>query len=257
MMRKCIVAGNWKLNNTIAQSEALMKDIVKGIGNMTDECEVVVCPPFTAIKSVADMVANTEISVGGQDLYWQASGAFTGEVSCEMLKEAGCTYVIIGHSERRTLFHESNENVSSKVQAAIDGGLLPIVCVGETLEQRQGQKTESHISEQVKAAFSKVIAEDVSKIVVAYEPIWAIGTGMAASAEDANEVACLIRSVIAEQFSKELAEEVRVQYGGSVKASNMAQFASQPGIDGALVGGASLNGPEFLNIIREMISSCR
>ena len=139
MMRKCIVAGNWKLNNTIAQSEALMKDIVKGIENMTDECEVVVCPPFTAIKSVADMVANTEISVGGQDLYWQASGAFTGEVSCEMLKEAGCTYVIIGHSERRTLFHESNEDVSSKVQAAIDGGLLPIVCVGETLEQRQGQ----------------------------------------------------------------------------------------------------------------------
>lgn len=178
-MRKCIVAGNWKLNNTIAQSEVLMKDIVKGIGNMADRCEVVVCPPFTAIKSVADMVANTEISVGGQDLYWQASGAFTGEVSCEMLKEAGCTYVIIGHSERRTLFHESNEDVSNKVQAAIDGGLLPIVCVGETLEQRQGKKTESHISEQVKAAFSKVIAEDVSKIVVAYEPIWAIGTGMA------------------------------------------------------------------------------
>jgi len=254
-MRKSIVAGNWKLNNTIAASKLLMEDIINGIENMANDCEVVVCPPFTAIKTVADMTNDTDISVGGQDLYWQTSGAFTGEVSCEMLKEAGCTYVIIGHSERRTLFNETNDDVANKVEAAINGGLLPIVCVGETLDQRQSKQTEAHITEQVKAAFSKVNEADASKVVIAYEPIWAIGTGMAASAEDANEVATLIRTVISEMFSKDIAETVRVQYGGSVKASNMAQFAAQPGIDGALVGGASLKGAEFLNIVKEMISS--
>lgn len=248
-MRKPIVAGNWKMNKTVAEAVALvaaMKDELLQLGGV----ERVLCPPFMAIPDVAKMVAGTEIGVGAQDMYWQASGAFTGEVSPVMVKEF-CSYVIIGHSERREHFGETDESVNKKIKAALAHGLIPIVCVGETIALRQEGRTESWVSAQVQAALAGLTAEQVAGMVIAYEPIWAIGTGLAATADEAERVCGqVVRAKIAELYGQAVASAIRIQYGGSVTAANAPELMAKPNIDGALVGGASLKAPDFVAIVR-------
>lgn len=254
-MRRSIVAGNWKMNKTIPDGVALAGALSDRAAKFIDGCDVVLCPPFTAVKAVADRVIESGIDVGAQDVYWESSGAFTGEVSCEMLVDAGCSWVIIGHSERRAMFGETDETVNKKMKAAIAAGLKPIICVGETLAQREEGSANEVVRRQVEGAFAGVSGEDASKAVVAYEPIWAIGTGRASTGEDANAMASMIRHTLAELYSQDVSEAIRIQYGGSVKPANMAEFAQQPEIDGALVGGASLKAADFIGIITAMIDS--
>lgn len=247
-MRSPIVAGNWKMHKTTAEARVLARELV-GAAAEFGGCQVVLCPPFTSIQTVAEGVAGSVIQVGAQDVYWEARGAYTGEVSCEMLIDAGCRWVIIGHSERRAMFSETDDTVNRKAKAALAAGLLPIVCVGESLAQREQGITAEIVSKQVEGAFMGVPADRAGQVVVAYEPIWAIGTGRAATGEDANEVAGAIRSTLSRLYSSRVSEAVRIQYGGSVKPSNMAEFARQPEIDGALVGGASLAAEDFAGIV--------
>lgn len=248
-MRKPILAGNWKMNKTVAEAAALvtaMRDRLLAIPGV----EKVLCPPFMAVPEVARLVAGTEIRVGAQDMYWEPSGAYTGEVSPVMVKEF-CDYVIIGHSERREHFGETDTSVNRKIKAAFAHGLTPIVCVGESLALRQEGRTEVWVSGQVKAALEGLSAEQVASLVIAYEPIWAIGTGLAATAEEAERVCGqVVRATVAELYGADVAEAVRIQYGGSVKAANIAELMRQPNIDGALVGGASLSAEEFVAIVR-------
>ncbi len=254
-MRRSIIAGNWKMNKTIPEGAALAGALADGAGEFIDGCDVVLCPPFTAVKAVADRVGESGIDVGAQNVHWETSGAFTGEVSCEMLVDAGCRWVIIGHSERRAMFGETDDTVNKKMKAAIAAGLKPIVCVGETLAQREDGTADEVVRRQVKGAFAGISAEDARKSVTAYEPVWAIGTGRASTGEDANAMAKVIRDTLAELYSRDVAEAIRIQYGGSVKPGNMATFAQQPEIDGALVGGASLKAADFIEIIKAMIES--
>jgi len=242
------------MHKTIAEARALACELVDGVSGFAG-CQVVLCPPFTAIHTVAGSVAGSDIEVGAQDVYWEAKGAYTGEVSCEMLIDAGCRWVIIGHSERRAMFGETNDTVNRKVKAALAAGLLPIVCVGESLAQREQGITADLVSKQVEGAFMGVPADKAGQVVVAYEPIWAIGTGRAATGEDANEVARAIRRTLSRLYSDRVSEAVRIQYGGSVKPSNMAEFARQSEIDGALVGGASLAAEDFAGIIGATVNA--
>ena len=248
-MRKPILAGNWKMNKTVADAVALvnaMKDELLGIPGV----EKVLCPPFMAVPEVSGLVSGTEIGVGAQNMHWKESGAYTGEVSPLMVKEF-CSHVIIGHSERRQLFGETDPAVHLKIKAALAHGLTPIVCVGETIELRREGKTEKWVSGQVKAALEGVGADQVAGMVLAYEPIWAIGTGLAATAEEAERVCAeVVRPTIAELFGKDTADAIRIQYGGSVKPANAAELMAQPSIDGALVGGASLRAADFIEIVR-------
>jgi triosephosphate isomerase len=215
--------------------------------------EVVLVPPATAIATVAGAVAGTKLAVGGQNLFWEEEGAYTGEISPGMLQELGCAYVIIGHSERRGYFHETDEDVARKARAALDHGLSPIICVGETLAQREENKVEEVIGAQVKAALAKVSPEEAAKVVIAYEPIWAIGTGRSSSAEDAQQVIGFIRRTASEVLGEKQAAELRIQYGGSVKPENIHQYMAQSDIDGALVGGASLSTQQFSSLLRAAI----
>lgn len=242
------------MHKTIAEARVLAHELA-GLADELGGCQVVLCPPFTAIHAVAEGVAASGIEVGAQDVYWEAKGAFTGEVSCEMLVEAGCRYVIIGHSERRALFGETDYTVNRKVKAALAVGLVPIVCVGESLAQREQGITADVVNKQVEGAFVGVPTDQASRMVLAYEPIWAIGTGRASTGDDANEVAKAIRRTLARLYSDRVSEAVRIQYGGSVKPSNMAEFAGQSEIDGALVGGASLAAGDFAGIIGAMVSA--
>ena len=248
-MRTPILAGNWKMNKTVAEAVELvkaMKDDLLGIAGV----EKVFCPPFMAIANVARVVAGTELAVGAQDMYWKASGAYTGEVSPMMIKEF-CQYVIIGHSERRAYFSETDESVNTKLKAALEHGLIPILCVGEALELRQDGRTESWVSAQVGAALKGLTAEQVSGMVIAYEPIWAIGTGLAATAEEAERVCGqVVRATVANLYEHRVAVAVRIQYGGSVKPANALELMSQPNIDGGLVGGASLKAGDFIECVR-------
>lgn len=264
-MRTPIIAGNWKMHNTIAEGVALASVLAAaaaaGPGAAFAEaggfggCEIVLCPPFTAIKSVADAVKGSVIQVGAQDVHWESHGAFTGEVSCTMLLDAGCSWVIIGHSERRAMFGDTDETVNRKVKAALAAGLRTIVCVGESLAQREQGLTHDIVTAQVLAAFNEVSAEAGAKAVVAYEPIWAIGTGRASSAADAQEVCAGLRATLAGVYGSAVASEIRIQYGGSVKPGNMHEFASEADIDGALVGGASLSAADFSGIIRAAVGA--
>lgn len=248
-MRKPILAGNWKMNKTATEAANLvraMKEELLGIPGV----EIVLCPPFMAIPQVAGLVAGTELGVGAQDLHWVESGAYTGEVSPLMVVEF-CTHVIIGHSERRQHFRETDESVNLKVQAALAHGLTPIVCVGETLELREAGETEPWVRRQVEAALAGLSAEQVASLVMAYEPIWAIGTGLAATAEQAEEVCGqVVRATIADLFGQPTAQAARIQYGGSVKPGNAAELMSKPSIDGGLVGGASLRARDFVEIVK-------
>lgn len=248
-MRTPFVAGNWKMNKTVAEARELVSVMgpdlkqVKGV-------EKVLCPPFISLLAVANLVSGTEIGLGAQNMHWEEKGAFTGEVSPGMVKEF-CKYVILGHSERRTYFGETNESVNKKVLAAQKCGLIPIVCIGETLAQYESGQTAAIVRQQALEGLKGVDLSFASQIVVAYEPVWAIGTGKASSAENAQAVhADVVRASLADLFGAEIARSIRILYGGSVTAANAAEFFAQPDIDGALVGGASLKVDEFIAISR-------
>src|SRR5690554_2645785 len=248
MARKIFIAGNWKMNTTLEEARALSQSIVDTLGNTTD-VDVAVCPPYTNLSAVNDIIKGSAVKLGAQDVHWEESGAFTGKVSCGMLKSAGVTYVIIGHSERRQYFGETDETVNKKVKAALSHGLKPIICVGESLQQREAGETNAFVAGQVEKALDGLAPESIPQVVIAYEPIWAIGTGRSSSASDANEVIGMIRQTIAKKFDANLAAQVRIQYGGSVKPGNIKEFMGQAEIDGALVGGASLKAEDFFGII--------
>lgn len=250
-MRKPFIAGNWKMHKTVAEARHLVSEIVPGLQSI-EGIDKVLCPPFTALLAVRALLEGTDIGLGAQNVYWENSGAYTGEISPMMVSEL-CQYVIIGHSERRTYFGETDEMVNRRVQAALLHGLIPIVCVGETLEENEAGRTAEIVSHQIKVGLGRLDFDRSSvkaqRVVIAYEPVWAIGTGRAATAEGANAViADVIRPSLAELYGEEFAQAIRVLYGGSVKAGNAGEFFSQPDIDGALVGGASLITSEFIPI---------
>jgi triosephosphate isomerase len=245
-MRTPIITGNWKMNGTASEAVNLVKDLLKL--DDVDGVEKVICPPFVALVSAKELVDNTTIKLGAQNMLYEEKGAFTGEVSPPMIKEL-CEYVILGHSERRTYFGDTDEVVNKKVRAALKYGLKPIICVGELLEQRESNQTEAVITSQVVSALVDVDLTD--DVVIAYEPIWAIGTSEAASGKIANETIGLIRSSIAQLYDISKADSIRIQYGGSVNSSNIAEFIAQSHIDGALVGGASLIADDFINVVEQ------
>lgn len=247
-MRIPLIAGNWKMYKTVGEATTLVRDLLAGLGELSDR-EAIVCPPFTALAAVAALVADSPLGFGAQNLYPEAQGAFTGEVSPPMLVDIGCRYVIIGHSERRQYFGESDAFVNRKLRAALAHGLRPIVCVGESKPQRDAGQAEPIVTAQVRAALLEVPPAQMANVVIAYEPIWAIGTGDTATPADAQAMHAAIRATLAELYGAEIAATVRIQYGGSVKPDNIDELMAQPDIDGALVGGASLQAASFLRII--------
>ena len=255
MSRKPIIAGNWKMNLLQADAKALYE----GIKSFVDKFDapqlptVIIAPVFTSLNQVAEIPCNcgcgeSKLYVAAQNCHWEKSGAFTGELSVEMLKDAGCSYVIIGHSERRQYFSETDEMINKKAKAILAGGLIPIICCGETLEQRESGVTDSHIASQIRAALDGISSEDIAKSVIAYEPIWAIGTGKTASSDDANKMSHFIRKAIETKYGASVSERVRILYGGSVKPANASEILNMEDIDGALVGGASLKN-DFVAIV--------
>jgi triosephosphate isomerase len=247
-MRKPIIAGNWKMNNTLEEALALVEQLKSTVADT--ECEVVVCPSFVQLMEVAKALHGTSIKVGAQNMHFEESGAFTGEVSAAMLKEMEVSYVIIGHSERRQYFNETDEAVNKKIKTAFKHGLVPIVCCGETLSEREEGITEEVLGMQIKIGLKGLSKDEVEKLVVAYEPVWAIGTGKTASDEQANNAIAYIRALIAGMYGSRTAEKTRIQYGGSVKPDTIKAQMAQPEIDGALVGGASLKAADFAEIIK-------
>lgn len=248
-MRTPIVAGNWKMYKTAEESRKLISELlpllkqIKGV-------EIVICPPYTSLCVAREALRGASIGLGAQDMHWEDSGAYTGEVAPQMLLTTGCRYVILGHSERRTYFDETDETVSKKLQAAHRGGLLPIVCVGETLEERKKDLTRQVVDRQVRGALVSVSPAEAVRTVLAYEPVWAIGTGLTATPDQAQEAHAHIRSLLTELYDAETASSIRLQYGGSVKADNARDLFSQPDIDGGLIGGASLQAEPFAAIVR-------
>ncbi|GGC82339.1 triosephosphate isomerase [Thalassobacillus devorans] len=247
-MRKQVIAGNWKMNKVLNEAEQFVQAAKNEVPG-EEQVESVVCAPFPFLHSLIKETEGTPLKVGAQNMHFEESGAFTGEVSPVMLKDLGVSYVVLGHSERRELFGETDEDVNKKVHAAFKHDLTPIVCVGETLEQRENNETMNHVEAQVKKALEGLSDEQVQQVIIAYEPIWAIGTGKTSSAEDANEVCSHIRNVVKEFSSETAAEAVRIQYGGSVKPANVDELLGQSDIDGALVGGASLEADSFLKLV--------
>ncbi len=252
MSRKVIIAGNWKMNQNAREAKALvdaLKPLVAGI----DACEIVVCPPFTSIAAAAEAAKGSNIKVGAQNIHWAESGAFTGEISAAMLKELGVEYVIIGHSERRQFFGETDETVNKRLKAALAAGLKAIVCIGEMLDEREGGKTEKVLDAQINGGFADITPEQMAEIIVAYEPVWAIGTGKTATPEMAEETHAFIRVRLRDMFG-EAGDKVRIQYGGSMKADNAKALVAQRNIDGGLIGGASLKADSFADLIKNAVS---
>lgn len=245
-MRKPIIAGNWKMNKTIAEAVEFVNEVKDKVQNY--KVEAVICAPFLVLKDLKEATKGTNIKIGAQNMHFEESGAFTGEVAPAMLKEIGVDYVVIGHSERREYFNETDETVNKKVLKALEYGIDPILCCGETLEQRENNETKAVCKVQIEKALENVSKEDIAKVVIAYEPIWAIGTGKTATAEDANDVISYIREVVANLYG-ELANNVRIQYGGSVKPNNVTEIMNQSDIDGALVGGASLLPNDYIELV--------
>lgn len=248
-MRTPLIAGNWKLFKTLAEATSLIDELVPLVNNVQG-VEIVVAPVFTAISTVAKAADKTTIKVAAQNCYWEEEGAFTGEVSPKLLKDAGCSHVIIGHSERRQYFGETDETVNNRTKAAIKAGLTVLLCVGESLAQRESNDTFKVIEAQVRGGLASISAAELTQIVVAYEPVWAIGTGKTASDEQAQEVHAFIRTLVAQVYGRSEADALRILYGGSVKPENIRGLMSQPDIDGALVGGASLKAESFAGIVR-------
>ncbi len=249
-MRKVLIAGNWKMNKASAEAEELAEGIREKAGNMT-RIDIVICPPFPALSIVYEKIKGSHIKLGAQNLFWEREGAYTGEVSALMLRESGCRYVIIGHSERRIHFGETDEMVNRKVKTALEWNLVPVVCVGEKLEERERNEMEDVVRKQIKEGLSGLDAQEISKIVIAYEPIWAIGTGKTATPAQANEMHLFIRKLIGEDFQKEISSQMRILYGGSVKPDNISELIAEEHIDGALVGGASLDDNSFVEIVEK------
>lgn len=246
-MRTPIIAGNWKMNNTIAAAEKLICELKPLVKNA--KAEVVICVPFTAIQKAAELTKGTNIKVGAENVSWADKGAFTGEISAEMLKEVGAEYVIIGHSERRQMFGETDDTVNKRTAQALKYELKPIVCVGETLTERESGKTEEVVKRQTEGAFKGLSANDINNVIIAYEPVWAIGTGKTATAEQANETIKYIRSVVETLYGKAVSDKMRIQYGGSMNPSNASSLMAQPDIDGGLIGGASLKAEDFSKVV--------
>ena len=246
-IRKAVIAGNWKMNKTRPEAKALIEALVplaKDAG-----CEVVICVPFTNLETAVELTNGTNIKVGAQNCHFAKSGAYTGEISADMLTEVGVEYVVLGHSERRQYFGETDETVNKRTKAALEAGLKPIVCVGELLWERECNITEEVIARQIKLDFYDVSAEDLKKCIIAYEPVWAIGTGKTATADQAQEVCAFIRNTLAKLYGKDVADTITIQYGGSMNAGNAAELLSKVDVDGGLIGGASLKAPDFAVII--------
>ncbi len=244
-----LIAGNWKMNKTVAEALALVRDLRGMVSMVRDQVEIAVAPPFTALHPVAKALEGSNIKLAAQNVYWEASGAFTGEVSTGMLKEVGCAYVIVGHSERRQFFGETDDTVNRRAQVVLKAGMRAIVCVGETLGEREANKTLAVVERQFRGGLKGFTDKDSASLVVAYEPVWAIGTGKVATTAQAQEVHAVIRKLLCEIFGQAAGAAVRIQYGGSVKPDNAADLLAQPDIDGALVGGASLNAAQFMGIV--------
>ena len=251
-MRKPFIAGNWKMNTDCQGASALAAGLKEKIGGVT-AVDIAVCPPFVYLKSVAEALTASSIALGAQNVYFEGNGAFTGEISCEMLKDVSCTYAIIGHSERRHKMGESDELINRKIKAAINSGLLPIFCVGELLEEREAGKTETVVSEQVKKGLAGLCSERIQAVTIAYEPVWAIGTGVNATAEQAQEVHQMLRRLLSDMYDSSIAEGIRIQYGGSAKPANTKELMANPDVDGLLVGGASLKVEDFAAMVQTVV----
>jgi triosephosphate isomerase (TIM) len=249
MARKKFIAGNWKMNTTLEEAVALAKGVADAVGKQTD-VDVAVCPPYISLSAVAEAVKGSNVKVGAQDVHWEAKGAYTGKVSCAMLKSAGAAYVIIGHSEQRQYFGETDETVNKKTKAALAAGLLPIVCVGETLDERKGGKMDAVIERQIRGAFAGISEADAAKCTIAYEPVWAIGTGETATPQQANEAHIFIRNILTQLYGKSVSDGMRIQYGGSMKPDNAKDLLAQSDVDGGLIGGAALKAADFAGIVQ-------
>ena len=246
-MRKPIIAGNWKMNKTPEEAAQLVAELVPLVKDA--QCDVVVCPPAVCFAAVKPIIEGTNVKLGAQNVHFAAKGAYTGELSADMLKASGCQYVIIGHSERRQYFGETDKTVNKRTVAAVKAGLIPLVCVGEMKDEREEGYTDAIVSYQTLMALTGLTAEEVAGVVVAYEPVWAIGTGLTATDEQANETIGVIRKAIAEVYGDDVAQKVRIQYGGSMKGSNVKGLMAQPEIDGGLIGGASLKAEDFAQVV--------
>ena len=251
-MRKKVIAGNWKMHNDLTESQNLISKLTAGLSSEEVNCEVIICPPYTSLSEASSLIKGTKVKLGAQNMHFEEQGAFTGEISAKMLKSVGCEYVILGHSERRSIFGETDEIINKKIKKALASDLKPIFCVGETLEQREKGITKDVIKIQVINGLKDLTAADLTKIIIAYEPVWAIGTGKTASPAQAEEVHEFIRDMIKENFSADVAENIIIQYGGSVKPENAVELMSQNDIDGALIGGACLKADSFISIIKSV-----
>ncbi len=249
-MRKKVIAGNWKMNMNISETVELISGIKNGMDFNGLNTDVIVCPPFTSLETAVELAKETPIKVGAQNMFYEDSGAFTGEISAKMLKSVGCEYVILGHSERRSIFGETDEWINKKISKALSEELNVIFCVGETLEERERGVMEQVLKTQITEGLKGIAPEQIKDVIIAYEPVWAIGTGKTATPEQANDAHKFIRDLIAELYDTNIAENMIIQYGGSVKPDNAADLLSQPNIDGALVGGASLKAESFVEIIK-------
>lgn len=250
MARKIFIAGNWKMHKTVSESLALARELRSALAMVRDRVDVAVAPPFTALAGVAKALEDSNVMVAGQNCHAAAQGAFTGEVSAPMLKDAGCQFVILGHSERRQFFGETDALVNAKARAVVAAGMKPIICVGESLGEREANQTLDVIARQVKGCLTGISAEEGKGYVIAYEPVWAIGTGKTATSRQAQDVHAHIRTLLAELWGVPAADAIRIQYGGSVKPDNAAELLGQPDVDGALVGGASLKAVDFAAIVK-------
>ena len=248
-MRKKVIAGNWKMHYDLSESQNLISKLTSGLSGKKYNCDVIICPPFTSLSEASSLIKDTPVKLGAQNMYFQESGAFTGEISAKMLKGVGCEYVILGHSERRTIFKESDGLINEKIKAALKAGLKPIFCIGETLEEREKGKEKEVLKRQLSGGLDEISLDEMKQIIIAYEPVWAIGTGRTATPAQAEEMHDYIRNYIQDDFNTETAENLIIQYGGSVKPDNARELLSQQNIDGALVGGACLKADSFIGII--------
>ena len=247
--RRPLIAGNWKMYKTPQEAADTAKQLVEQVREVAD-VDIMIAPPFTALESVSTVIKNSPVALGAQNLYWEDEGAYTGEISAPMLKSAGCQYAIIGHSERRQYFGETDKTVNQKIQAAIQVGLKPVFCIGETEQEREAEQTLSVLDKQVRKGLERLVPEQLDTLIIAYEPVWAIGTGKTATEDQAQEVHQFIRSLIEKSFGNDLSKSIRILYGGSVKPDNILNLMAMPDIDGALVGGASLSADSFSRIIK-------
>lgn len=253
-LRKAIIAGNWKMNKTRPEAKELLEAIKPLVANAEGNVEVIACVPFTNLETAVNTTAGSNVKIGAENVHFEKSGAFTGEISADMLTELGVEYVVIGHSERRQYFGETDETVNKRLLAALQAGLKPILCVGETLDQREKGITEEVIAMQTKIALMGTCEKCIKNVVIAYEPVWAIGTGKTATAEQAEEVCAFIRKTVENLFNKEIADGMTIQYGGSMNAKNCAELLSKPNVDGGLIGGASLKAEDFNTIVQAAVN---